>query len=153
MNVVGRAVQLLVPAGAISIDPPATPDSLSLVSATTLVGSFGFVGSRLVTGGASSMWTVTELVAELWLPCGSTALFQAVQDTVLTPSPLIVRPAGRVALRCGCIDAAVHSAETGRAGTGRRIDRDRVVDPHGRVGVIGRAERYTDRIVVDVERL
>ena len=39
------------------------------------------------------MCTVTELVPELWLPCGSTALFHAVQDTVLTPSPSTVRPA------------------------------------------------------------
>ena len=86
-------VQLLVPAGAISIDPAATPDSLSLVSATTPVGSLGFTGSRLNIGGASSMCTVIELVAELWVPCGSTALFHAVQDTVLTPSPSTVRPA------------------------------------------------------------
>ena len=55
VKVVGRAVQLPVPAGAISIDPPATPDSLSLVSTTTPVGSFGFTGSRLIAGGASSM--------------------------------------------------------------------------------------------------
>ena len=33
------------------------------------------------------MCTVTELVPELWLPCGSTALFHAVHDTVFTPSP------------------------------------------------------------------
>ena len=55
VNVVGRLVQLPVPAGAISTDPPATPDSLSLVSAVTAVGSLGFTGSRLTAGGASSM--------------------------------------------------------------------------------------------------
>jgi hypothetical protein len=65
VNVVGKAVQLLLPAGAISIEPPATPDSASLVSATRPVGSLGFTGSRLTTGAASSMWTVTELVPEL----------------------------------------------------------------------------------------
>jgi hypothetical protein len=55
VKVVGRAVQLAVPAGAISIDPPATPDSLSVVSTTIAVGSFGFTGCRLIAGGASSM--------------------------------------------------------------------------------------------------
>ena len=87
VNEVGSGVQLLVPAGAISIDPPATPDSPSLVSTTRAVGSLGFTASTLSVGGASSMCTVTELVPELWLPCGSTALFHAVQATVLTPSP------------------------------------------------------------------
>jgi hypothetical protein len=93
VNVVGKLVQLPVPAGAISTDPPATPDSLSLASATRAVGSLGFTGSRLTTGGASSMCTLTELVPELWLPCGSTALFHAVQVTVFTPSPTTVKPA------------------------------------------------------------
>ena len=92
VNVVGRLVQLPVPAGAISIDPPATPDSLSLVSTTRPVGSFGFTGSRLATGGASSIWSVIELVPEAWLPFGSTALFHAAQDTVLTPSPFTASP-------------------------------------------------------------
>ena len=92
VNVVGRLVQLLVPAGAISIDPPATPDSLSLVSTTRPVGSLGFAGSRLTAGGASSMWSVIELEPTAWLPLGSTALFHALQETVLTPSPLIASP-------------------------------------------------------------
>jgi hypothetical protein len=55
VNVVGRLVQLPVPAGEISTDPLATPDSLSLVSAVTAVGSLGFTGSSLTAGGASSM--------------------------------------------------------------------------------------------------
>ena len=71
-----------VPPGAISIDPPATPDSLSLVATTNRVGSLGLGGSKLIDGGASSMWTVMELVPVLGCPCGSIALFQAVQLTV-----------------------------------------------------------------------
>ena len=81
-----------MPAGAIWIDPLATPDSLSLVSTTKPVGSCGFCGSKLSDGGASSMWTVIELVPVLGWPCGSTALFHAVHVTVWTPSPSTVRP-------------------------------------------------------------
>lgn len=88
----GRLVHSFVPAGAISIDPPATPDSASLVSTTTPVGSAGFSGSKLIDGGDSSICSVTVLVLELCSPCGSTALFHTVQETVLSPSPSTVRP-------------------------------------------------------------
>jgi hypothetical protein len=88
----GKLVHSFVPAGAISIDPPATPDSASLVSTTTPVGSAGFSGSKLIDGGDSSICSVTVLVLELCSPCGSTALFQTVHETVLTPSPSTIRP-------------------------------------------------------------
>ena len=38
------------------------------------------------------MCTWIELVVEFGCPCGSTALFQAVQETVWTPSPSTVTP-------------------------------------------------------------
>jgi hypothetical protein len=86
-------VQSLVPAGAISIEPPATPDSASLVSTVSWVGFAGFCGSKLTDGGASSMWIVIELVPVFGWPWGSTALFHAAQVTVWMPSPLTATPA------------------------------------------------------------
>src|SRR5436305_1484054 len=91
-NVVGRVVQLLLRVGAISAEPPATPDSLSVVSATTFVGSVGSDGSIETDGGASSILIVVEFVAVLDWPWGSIALFHAMQLTVCVPSPLTVSP-------------------------------------------------------------
>ena len=81
-----------MPAGAISIEPPATPDSLSLVSTTSAVGSPGFCGWKLNDGGDSSMWTVIELLPVFGWPCGPTARFHAMHETLWTPSPSTTSP-------------------------------------------------------------
>ena len=85
-------VHSLVPAGAISTEPDATPDSSSVAFTTTAVGSRGFCGSNWIVGGDSSMCTWIELVVEFCCPCGSIALFQAVRPTVWTPSPSTGNP-------------------------------------------------------------
>ena len=62
------------------------------------------------------------------------------------------QPARRIALRCAAIDAAAHPAKAGWAGAGRGVDRNPVVDPHGRIRVIGRGERHAHWVVVDIQR-
>jgi hypothetical protein len=86
----GTFVQFAVPVGAISTDPCATPDSSSRASTVTAVGSLGLRDLKVMSGGASSMWTATVLVALFGWPSGPTALFQAVHDTVWIPSPSTV---------------------------------------------------------------
>ena len=69
------------------------------------------------------------------------------------PVAVDYQPARRIALRRATVNAAVHPAETGRAGAGRGVDRYRVVDPHGRVGIIRCTERHAHRVVVHIQRL
>src|ERR1700733_10322395 len=56
------------------------------------VGSPGFCGSKWIVGGTSSICTASDWVVVFGWPCGPTALFQAVHDTVWTPSPFTVTP-------------------------------------------------------------
>jgi hypothetical protein len=81
-----------VPAGAIAIDPSATPEPLSLVSTASAVGSLGFCAVKATDGGVSSILIDIELVPVFGCPCGPTALFDAVHETVWTPLPLTATP-------------------------------------------------------------
>src|SRR5450755_426954 len=94
-NVVGTLVQLCVPAGAIWIDPPATPDWLSVLLTTNWVGLLGSCASKLNAGGVSSMCTAIELDPVFGPPCGFTARLAAVQTTVCTALPLTGTPDAR----------------------------------------------------------
>ena len=60
------------------------------------------------------------------------------------------RGVGRAA---ASVDATARSTDARRAGGGRGVHGHSVVDPDGRVRVVGCAQRYADGRVIDVERL
>ena len=72
-NVVGICVQLVVPCGAISICPPATCDSSSLVLTTTCAGLLGSWAAMDSEGFCSSMSIVIDELPAFGWPCGSIA--------------------------------------------------------------------------------
>ena len=89
-KVVGNVDHAFVPTGAICSDPLATPDSPSETLATTWVGAPGLARANPTAGGASSIFTTRDALPVAGWPCGPTARFQSVHDTVCVPSPSTV---------------------------------------------------------------